>query len=86
MTNKTPSGAKKHHKSESENGLTQYCLNVSQWFLHETIVGVSTFGICANIHTLITPCTLPFFVTSLPPQSLLSYFPPSLIAKSWWLY
>jgi len=53
MTNKTPNGAEKHHKSSepessktakmfffflssSSDGLTQYCVNLSCWFTHET--------------------------------------------------
>ena len=51
MTNKTPSGAEKHHESSkpesskvakmfffllSSDGLAQYCVNLSRWFMHET--------------------------------------------------
>ena len=51
MTNKTPSGARKHHESTkpgtrkrgkmfffllSLDGLAQYCVNLSRWFTHET--------------------------------------------------
>jgi len=52
MTNKTPSGAEKHHEStepessktvkmlffllSSSDGLAQCCVNFSQWFTHET--------------------------------------------------
>ena len=52
MTNKTPSGAEKHHESSepessktakmffflllSSDGLAKYCVNLSCWFTHET--------------------------------------------------
>jgi len=51
MTNKTPSGTKKRHESTkpemakmlfffffflSSDGLAQYCVNLSWWFMHET--------------------------------------------------
>ena len=52
LTNKTPSGAEKHHESTQPNssktaklffffllssdGLAQYCVNLSRWFTHET--------------------------------------------------
>jgi len=48
MTNKTPSGARKHCKSTkqrtrktkakcfSSDRLAQYCMNLSRWFTHKT--------------------------------------------------
>jgi len=51
MANKTPSGARKHRKGTkpttrkmvqmfffllSSDGLARYCVNLSQWFTHET--------------------------------------------------